>query len=92
MTPRTPQCEGFWPLLLNSKHLGVPEDSKSQTLGVLGFTPTLGQSGVATNKEVFKLTWSYKKFLMGKPLANSNVLQVDDVSTWTMSIFQLSWG
>jgi hypothetical protein len=27
---------------------GVPGDSKSPTLGVLGFTPTLGQSGVAT--------------------------------------------
>ncbi len=38
----------FWALLLNSKHLGVPEDSKSPTLEVLGFTPTLGQSGVAT--------------------------------------------
>jgi len=48
MTPRTPQCEVFWALLSNSKHLGVPEDSKSPTLGVLGFTPTLGQSGVTT--------------------------------------------
>jgi hypothetical protein len=48
MTPRTPQWEVFWPLLSNSKHSGVPEDSKSPTLGVLGFTPTLGQSGVAT--------------------------------------------
>jgi hypothetical protein len=47
MTPRTPQCEVFWALLLSSKHSGVPEDSKSPTLGVLGFTPTLGQSGVA---------------------------------------------
>jgi hypothetical protein len=48
MTPRTPQGEVFWAFLSNSKHLGVPEDSKSPTLGVLGFTPTLGQSGVAT--------------------------------------------
>jgi hypothetical protein len=48
MTPRTPQCEVFWALLSNSKHLEVPEDSKSPTLEVLGFTPTLGQSGVAT--------------------------------------------
>jgi hypothetical protein len=48
MTRRTPQCEVFWALLSNSKHSGVPEDSKSPTLGVLGFTPTLGQSGVAT--------------------------------------------
>jgi hypothetical protein len=48
MTPRTPQCEVFWALMSNSKHSGVPEDSKSPTLEVLGFTPTLGQSGVAT--------------------------------------------
>jgi hypothetical protein len=38
----------FWALLLSSKHSGVPEDSKSPTLEVLGFTRTLGQSGVAT--------------------------------------------
>jgi hypothetical protein len=49
MTQRTPQCELFWALLSNSKHSGVPEDSKSPTLGVLGFTPTLAQSGVATS-------------------------------------------
>jgi len=48
MTPRTLQCEVFWAFLSNFKHSGVPEDSKSPTLGVLGFTPTLGQSGVAT--------------------------------------------
>jgi hypothetical protein len=48
MTSRTPQCKVFWALLLSFKHLGVPKDSKSPTLGVLGFTPTLGQSGVAT--------------------------------------------
>jgi hypothetical protein len=48
MTQRTHQCEVFWALLSNSKHLGVLEDSKSPTLGVLGFTPTFGQSGVAT--------------------------------------------
>jgi hypothetical protein len=48
MTPRAPQCKVFWALLSNSKHSGVPEDSKSATLEVLGFTLTLGQSGVAT--------------------------------------------
>jgi hypothetical protein len=48
MTLRTPQCKVFWALLLISKHSGVLEDSKSPTLQVLGFTPTLGQSGVAT--------------------------------------------
>jgi hypothetical protein len=48
MTSRTPQCKVFLALMLNSKQSGVPEDSKSPTLEVLGFTPTLGQSGVAT--------------------------------------------
>jgi hypothetical protein len=48
MTSRILQCEVFWALLSNSKHSGVPKDSKSPTLEVLGFTPTLGQSGVAT--------------------------------------------
>ncbi len=48
MTPRTPQCEVFWPLLSNSKHSGVPEDSKSPTLGV-GVSPShFTQSRVAT--------------------------------------------
>ncbi len=48
MTLRTPQCEVFLALLSNSKHSGVPKDSKSSTLEVLGFTPTFGQSWVAT--------------------------------------------
>jgi hypothetical protein len=48
MTPRKPQCKVFWAFLLSSEHSGVPEDSKSPILGMLGFTPTLGQSGVAT--------------------------------------------
>jgi hypothetical protein len=47
-TLRTPQCEVFFPLLSSSEYSGVPEDSKSQLFQVLGFTPTLGQSGVAT--------------------------------------------
>jgi hypothetical protein len=46
MTPRTPQCEVFWALLSNSKHSGVPEDFKSPTLEVLGFTPTLAKVGL----------------------------------------------
>jgi len=49
MTLRAPQCKVFWAFLSNSKRSGVPEDSKSPTLRVLGFTPTLGQSGVATH-------------------------------------------
>jgi len=48
MTPRTPQCEVFFPLLSNSKHSGVPEDSKSPTLGVGVSSSHFTQSGVAT--------------------------------------------
>ncbi len=54
MTPRTPQCKVFWALLSSFKHSGVPKDSKSPTLEVLGFTPTLGQSGVATKMSTSK--------------------------------------
>jgi serine/threonine protein kinase len=42
--------QGVLGLANNSKHSGVPEDPKSPTLGVLGFTPTLGQSRVATDQ------------------------------------------
>jgi hypothetical protein len=38
MTPRTPQCEVFFPLLSSSEHSGVPEDSQPSTF----------PSGVAT--------------------------------------------
>jgi len=31
MTPRTPQCEVFCPLLSSSEHLGVPVDSQPPT-------------------------------------------------------------
>jgi len=51
MTPRTPQCRVFWAFLLSSKHSGVPEDSKSLTLGVGISSSHFTQSRVAT--------WSY---------------------------------
>jgi len=41
-------------LLSNPKHSGVLEDSKSPTLEVLGFTPTLGQSGVVTYPKLMR--------------------------------------
>jgi hypothetical protein len=47
MISRTPQCKVFWPLQSSSEFSGVPEDSKSPTLGV-SFILTLGQSRVAT--------------------------------------------
>jgi hypothetical protein len=43
-----PNARCFFPLLLSSEHSGVLEDSNSQLFQVLGFNPTLGQSGVAT--------------------------------------------
>jgi hypothetical protein len=48
MTPRTPQCEVFWPFNLSSEFSGVPEDSKFPLLGVWASPSHLAQSGVAT--------------------------------------------
>jgi hypothetical protein len=78
MTPKTPQCEVFWALLSNPKHSGVPEDSKSPTLGMLGFNPTLGQSGVTTHLGVSRqkailmpLPWSGAEYIIwGKVVAS----------------------
>jgi hypothetical protein len=43
-----PQFKVFWPLLSNSKHSGVPEDSKSPTLGMGVSSSHFTQSKVAT--------------------------------------------
>jgi hypothetical protein len=50
MTPRKPQCEVFWSFKSSPEFSGVPEDSNLLFFQVLGFTPTLGQSRVATAK------------------------------------------
>ncbi len=39
MTPRTPQCEVFFPLLSSSEHSGVPEDSQPPTFPSVGLHP-----------------------------------------------------
>jgi hypothetical protein len=39
MTPRTPQCEVFYPLLSSSEHSGVPEDSQPPTFPSVGLHP-----------------------------------------------------
>jgi len=39
MTPRTPQCEVFCPLLSSSKHSGVLEDSQPPTFPSVGLHP-----------------------------------------------------
>jgi hypothetical protein len=46
MTPRTPQGEVFCPFLSDSKHSGVPEDSKSPTLGVWVSSSHLAKVGL----------------------------------------------
>jgi hypothetical protein len=48
MTPRTPQCKVFRSSKSSSEFSRVPEDSNPNFFQVLGFTPTLGQSRVAT--------------------------------------------
>jgi hypothetical protein len=79
MTPRTPQCEEFWALLSNSKPLGVLEDFKSPTLGVLGFTLTLGQSGVAT-------TWVDNQTYFNTTLAIFIILMIPNMRFYSFEI------
>jgi hypothetical protein len=50
MTPRTPQCEVFWPFNSSFEFSGVPEDSKFPLLGVWASPSHLAQSGVATHE------------------------------------------
>jgi hypothetical protein len=52
MTPRTPQCEVFWPFNLSTEFSGVPEDSKFPLLGVWVSPSHLAQSGVATDAPI----------------------------------------
>jgi hypothetical protein len=54
--------QGVLTLLLSSEHSRVPEDSKSQIFQVLGFTPTLGQSRVATNNVYVESNVSTKTY------------------------------
>jgi hypothetical protein len=48
MTPKTPQCEVFWPFNSSSEFSKVPKDSKFPLLGVWASPSHLAQSGVAT--------------------------------------------
>jgi hypothetical protein len=60
MTPRTPQCEVFWALLSGSEHSGSRRTPTLHFFQVLGFTPTLGQSRVATvveQKAIWMRAW-----------------------------------
>jgi len=66
MAPRIPQGEVFWALLSNSKHSGVPEDSKSPTLGVGVSSSHFTQSGVATSIHPSRHPSRSSKFLISK--------------------------
>jgi len=60
MTPRTPQCEVFWALLLSSEHSGVPEDSKSPTFPSVGLHPhTWPKWGCDTSRLLNKVGHNY---------------------------------
>jgi len=39
MTPRTPQCKVFFPLLSSFEHSGIPKDSKPPTFPNVGLHP-----------------------------------------------------
>ncbi len=66
MTPRTPQCEVFWSSKSSSEFSGVPEDSNPNFFQVLGFTPTLGQSGVATDLVYMASFWKENQLVQTK--------------------------
>jgi hypothetical protein len=51
---------------------GVSEDSKSLTLEVLGFTPTLGQSGVATL--CLNINMLFQRIILGKINHGNNLI------------------
>ncbi len=90
MTSRTPQCKVFWALLSNFKHSRVPEDSKSPTLEVLGFTPTLGQSGIATLSPTRRKRSMSSLTLRNFPWYNCNCFLLDlwplaDFAAWNLS-------
>jgi hypothetical protein len=72
MTPRTPQCKVFWALMSSSKHLGVPEDSKSPTLGVGVSSSHFTQSGVTTKS----MTWWQKTKHVATRLVRASVRTV----------------
>jgi hypothetical protein len=58
MTSRTPQCEVFCPLLLSSKHSGVPEDSQPPTFPSVGLHPhTWPKWGCDT-----RATWTHETY------------------------------
>jgi hypothetical protein len=52
MILRTPQCEVFWPLQSSSEFLGVPEDSKSPTLGVWVSSSHLAKVGLRQKEKL----------------------------------------
>ncbi len=93
MTPKTPQCEVFWPFNSNSEFLGVPKDSKSPLLGVWASPSHLAQSGVATKGLSNSPTThaiNPKVFRVPKMnLKNGHVSQKGGFSLWSQPILRV---
>jgi len=79
MTPRTPQGEVFSALLSNSKHSGVPKDSKSPTLGVGVSSSHFTQSKVATKRGI-QIPYENKYFFT--LILKSYYKQVERLDVW----------
>jgi hypothetical protein len=63
--PKTPKCEVFWALLSSYEN---SKDSKSPTLEVLGFTPTLGQKWGCDNQGVgWGRMWCQNGWMVSQP-------------------------
>jgi hypothetical protein len=78
MTPKTPQCEVFWPFNSSSEFSGVPKDSKFPLLGVWASPSHLAQNGVATQGEIQKkLAKKYISIQRGMKLRKPSILVVN---------------
>ncbi len=83
MTPRTPQCEVFWSSKSSSEFSGVLEDSNPNFFQVLGFTPTLGQSRVATCDLFYRVAMDTARPLPKTKSGNIYILvAIDHYSKW----------
>ncbi len=83
MTPRTPKCEVFWSSKSSSEFSGVLEDSNPNFFQVLGFTPTLGQSRVATCDLFYRVAMDTAGPLPKTKSGNIYILvAIDHYSKW----------
>jgi len=101
MTPRTPQCEVFWALLLSSEHLRVPEDSQPPTFPNVGLHPhTWPKWGCDTNhvptKDFKDICMNIIKACGGLPLSlkvlGSFLCNTKELETWQGALRKLKSG